>query len=508
VVFLSSVAWAGSLESAYETYLEGSFEKSYQQYADNYESTGNRDALYGMINSLVMLKRYDEALLLCHTDEHDAILLAKEVWILGLGKNRAVATTRMTTIETVVPQESRPMIFRSGGDGFYGSGEFKEAIRWYEKAQKIAFDSATQRAITAATIEKKTAVLQTVSAMGGPIIYSKGEINDQKNQYRYDHGSFLSAGTRLNVKKRFAVELEYCRFDASFGENVYGVSYESQLYKSRDSSANMPWPMLYTVQDSVDHWVNENPETHKYSIVDSLKTYKKFNGVDTTFTDSIWTLYSESYISDSDTASYDDTVSFVPTSIFQNGIYAGFSVFNAFGRRLTMVTSANLWQSNMANMNRGASLGAYGGFNGNYLTIGSYLYGTFTEKVGTIQVSPDIGGTVKLFSWNVTPSSVFKTGAPVAMKIPGVQLSAEVELGVTGKHGAVSVSGVVGKRAFTAESSGKNVVTITLPHRFSGSFYGAVMPGSGRLSLFTLWRYENYEQLSRLIALGGTTFSF
>lgn len=487
------------LLQAYNTYTTGLFTESFNTYKTLYSKSSRPDALYGMINSLVMLQRYNEALALCSTNK-DPILTAKKAWILGLSDRSREAKSILSTPDISLSSPEKAMILRSGADGFYSAGNFKEAISWYEQAQQINDDSLTAKAIKSAESLKKQAVVQTISLMGGPIIYSNTQIFDQGDRYRYAKGSYFDLGSRWDGAKR-SIELHFNRFDASFQENRLGMN---RLYTSLDNSQDFPWTTSYNLHDSLDAWNSEDSRTNWTEVAHVLDTVYLGESI----SDTTWLLYKDISLLNTTNSDFDTIIRYTPESIFQNALHGGITLYSKRNHPIIRTGSANIFASNMDNMNLGTSLHAYDGHLLNHITLGTHLYASFTKSVMLLQVSPELSVQVKKFSAKVIPAYAWKAKAPDALNIPGVQLSAETEVGFSGEHSILTGSIILGRRAFVGESNGQNLVTVTLPHRVSGSLYGAIMPGSGRVSIFTLLRYENYEQLSRTIALGGVAVTF
>jgi len=487
------------IDSAYFLYLTGLYEESYTIYKKIFESESSQNAQYGMINCLVALGRTDEALLISRSG-NDPILRAKEAWILGIQNNRNAIENIKKRSEEQFSQIQNAVILRSAGDGFYSAGKYRSALSMYQTAQSLVFDSLTESAINTSKIAKRSAILWTGSVLGGPIIYSSNSIIGDGDAYRYTKGSFVDFSSRWDIRTKTAIEIGYNRFDASFGENRFGIN---RLYTSLDNTQRFPWPTNYNLHDSLSNWTSDP---------DGLSWYNVGNVLDTSYLnwaidDTTWLLYKDISLLDVSSDVFDTVVRFTPESIYQNTFFTGISLLDRGYHHRTINLAGSFFRSNMNNMTQGTSIHFSLGRNLNHISVVGHGYSTITESFGVFQLSPELAITAQKFTGKLTPSYIAKLKSPNMNGIPQNQFSLETELGIKGTHSEIRTTFTVGKRALAGESSGKNLVTIVLPHRFSGSFYGAILPGTGRFSIFTLMRFENYEQLSRLIALGGVTIT-
>ncbi len=516
LLFLCSIyGFGATLTGAYNAFQASSYEQSLIDYRTVYETTNSRDALYGMINSLVALSRYEEAQLLCKIDD-DPILLAKAGWIYGLDNDRKRAESFLENIRRNRSDSSNAVIYRSTGFGFYEAGNYRQAIKWYDSANTFVTEPLTNELLEQAVQAKKSSVIWSGTALGGPVIYSQNEIDIMGANYTYDRGTFFDISSHWSINKNRSVEVSYARFDATFQDRFedffYGINYESNLYYSLDSDAQWPWQTQYSVNDSITAWQNSNSDINKYSETVLNPIRDSING--TIYAeDTVYTLYEEHYLGTSDTGTYDTIARITSDSevqsdpVYQNNFYLGYTSKFSRGKNFHWGAAANLFTSNINGVNNGVTLYGYHGhplrnilLNGNWYTITS-------DKVTMVQGSPEFIGYLGKLSLRVTPSYVWKGAAPDQFNIPGVQLSCETELKYYSDHISIGGAATVGKRAFASESAGKHTVTITLPHKFTGSFSFAVSPGDKHVTVFSIFRYENYEQMSRLIALGGITVS-
>ncbi len=513
ILLVAFNCFGATLLGAYNAYRAGSYEQSLTDYKQVYESTNNRDALYGVINSLVALAQYDEALTFCKTDT-DPILQAKELWIYGLQNDRRSAQS-FSEMEHSHSDSSNAMICRSAGIGFAENGNYREAIKWYESANRFVSEPFTDELLEYAIQAKKDAVIWSGTVLGGPIVYSQDEINDMGLTYSYDKGSFFDIGSHWNIKNKHSFELIYSRFNASFQggftDYFYGINYESSLYHSLDDDAGWEWTTEYSVNDSLTAWQNSNSESNKYAqtTLDSIRDTVTGTVYDP---DTLFSLYEEHYLGTSDTGIYDTITSITtedekPSPLYQNNLYLGYVRNFAGGRNFHWGTAVNLLSSNIYGMKSGATLYGYHGHPIRKVELNGHWYATITDEISMLQLSPEFLGHFGKLSLRVTPAYAWKRDAPDIFNIPGIQLSCESELKFHTNSVTVGGMATVGKRAFVAEKAAKHTVTITLPHTFTGSLSLAVHPGRQRVTVFTVLRYENYEQLSRLIALGGLTVS-
>jgi len=515
VLILSSIHISGAtLVGAYNAFQARSFEQSLIDYRSVYETTNNRDALYGVINSLVALSRYEEALLFCGVD-NDPILSAKEAWIYGLQNERNSVDIFLKETQSGNSDSSNAMIYRSAGVGFFEIGNYRQAIKLHESANEFVNDPVTDELLTQAVQAKKSAVIWTGTVLGGPVVYSHSEIDAMGETYTYESGSFFDIGSQWNIKNKHSFEVIYSRFDVSFQDRLldyfYGINYESNLFYSLDSDAGWPWTPAYSVNDSLTAWQSSDTEVNKYSqtALDSIRDSISGTVYDP---DTMYTLYEEHYLGTSDTGSY-DTITTVtldekvqPAPVYQNNIYLGY-IRRFAGGDFHWGTAVNILNSNIKGMESGVTLYGYHGHSLGKVLLNGNWYTTITDQITTLQVSPEFIGHFGKTSLRVTPTYVWKQTAPDKFSIPGVQLSCETELKYYSDHITIGGMATVGKRSFAVESAGKHTVTITLPHTFTGAFSFSVSPGKKRLTLFTIMRYENYEQMSRLIALGGLSVS-
>lgn len=507
---LPVAGFCATIDQAYQEFLAGSYEKSYVTYTEVYNSTGDINALYGLINSLTYLGRYEEALNLCK-ERKDPIISAKELWILGIQNEKRQARKQVSLSETSLSDENRAMLYQSGGYGFSTAENYREAVRWYEKAINIKSYPATVEALNYNKKKQKEKVVWSGTVLGGPIIYSQSQINDRGSSFAYDRGSFFDIGSRWDIKKKHTIEAVYSRFDASFLENSIGVNFQSSLFYSYDNNAGWHWNTIYSVSDSISNWTSKS-KNNKFIVVDTFETssYVDTLGNEQVFVDTTYHLYEEVFLGSGPgygQGNYDTIITKTPEAIYQNNLFLGYNQWFVGGRDLHLGAAANLFNSNMSGMKSGALFYLYNSHDIGAISLSGNWYGTFTEEIAVLQASPSFTARFKKFELDLIPTYLYKVKAPDDFLMPGVQLSFKGKLSYTGE--SISLSGTValGKRAFAGESHGKHLVNVTLPHKFTGSLSFAFTPGKKMVSYFINTRYENYEQMSRLIAFGGITLS-
>lgn len=507
---LPITALSATINDAYQEFLAGSYEKSYITYTKVYNSTGDINALYGLINSLTYLGRYEEALNLCK-ERKDPIISAKELWILGIQNEKRMARKQVSLSEISLSDENRAMLYQSGGYGFSTAENYREAVRWYEKAINIKTYPATVEALNYNKKMQKEKVIWSGTALGGPIIYSQSQINDRGVSFAYDKGSFFDLGSRWDIKKKHTIEAVYSRFDASFQENLFGVNYVSSLFFSEDLDAGWHWNGKYSISDSLGNWTKRD-NNNKYMVVDTFETssYIDTLGNEQVFVDTTYHLYEEVFLGagpGGGQGNFQKIISFTPKPIYQNNLFLGYNQWYVGGRKLHLGAAANLFNSNMSGMENGALLYLYHSHDINSISLSGNWYGTFTGDISVLQFSPAFTARLQRFELELIPTYLYKVKAPDDFLMPGVQLSCKGKLSYTGETVSIAGSAVIGKRAFAGESHGKHLVNVTLPHKFTGALSVTFTPGKKIVSYFINSRYENYEQMSRLIAFGGITLS-
>ncbi len=506
---------AASIANAYRAYVAGSYEKSLSEYREVYELGKTNDALYGIINSLVALEQYDEALALSEGRGNE-IFTAKKVWILGLLNEKKAARKTMESLP--FSRVHSQMIFSSGGYGFQSAGNYSEAVKWFEHAHVIDSTKTTSYNLNTALKQKKDRVIFTSTALGGLISYSSEPISDHSGTYSYSKGQFFELGAQWDVAKKHSLELSYSRFDASFNEsyqfwsNQYGINYESTLYHSLDSDQGWNWDTPYSVNDSLLSWTENDSEHNKYSqetlnsIVDSV-TSEEFG------TDTAYYLYEEFLLDSSSVETFDEVVAvkdsskFTPSGIWQNSLYLGYSHWFVGARNVHLGGGALLFNSNMYGMKKGSTLYFYDSHLFRKMTITGHWYGTATEGVTVLQSTPEVRFQGEKFGVSLLPTFVYRLSSFDDLGIEQSQLSMKCKLSYSTPKLTMGTSATLGKRVFVAESGARNLVTVSLPHRFTGTANISIRPGAKRVSIFTLLRYENYEQMSRLVTLAGLSLS-
>ncbi len=506
---------AASIENAYRSYLAGSYEKSLIEYREVYNLVKTNDALYGIINSLVALKQYDEALALSE-GEGNAILTAKKVWILGLINNKK--TARKVVESLPYSRANNQMIFSSGGYGFQNVENYSEAVKWFEYAHSIDSNKITSYNLSTALKQKQDRVIWTGTALAGSIIYSSDPITDHSGTYSYSGGTFFEIGSRWDISKKHSFEMSYSRFDASFNESFefgdyrYGINYESTLYHSLDSDQGWSWETPYSVSDSLSSWLGNNSEQNKYSqeilepIVDSV-TEEEFDA------DTAYYLYEEVLLDSSNTETYDEIVTvkdssqFTPNGICQNSLYVGYSQWYVGARNFHLGGALSLFNSNMYGMKKGGTFYLFDSHIFRKMIISGHWYGTFTEGGTVLQSTPEVRFQGEKVGVSLLPTYVYRLNSFEELGIEQSQFSMKFQLSYSTEKVTVGTSGTLGKRVFVAESGARNLVTVGLPHKFTGTANISVRPSAKRVTIFTLLRYENYEQMSRLVALAGLALS-
>ena len=206
--------------------------------------------------------------------------------------------------------------------------------------------------------------------------------------------------------------------------------------------------------------------------------------------------------------SWDMTITADPK--YQNTLYGGYSYKGVGGRPFDLGGAVILTSSNIPGIEKTTT--AYVGHINHIkkMHIGAHWYGTLGNGGDSLQVgqvTPDIGVSIGPVVISLLPTALWTPKSAGKQVVSGMQYSFKTKIDVATEHTTNQITATWGDRVYASESGGRNMVTIIDKHHFTGTYTLSVNPKHKALSLFTLLRYENYSNMSRLIALFGVTVS-
>ena len=479
------VVVSATVYDGYNKYMAGEYLESYKLYHNAYSrsevASDHKNALYGMVNSLAALERWQEAINWSDTllnNSFDLIMAEKKLSILPMVKASDEAKLLYGQIEksNALSDGDKISILVSTGWGFYRSKMYRDALYWFSKADSLKPNSLEiTDAISLANKSIKDRVLINVNSTGGAILYSNNEISERRGSdsiyYGYESGWYWQGAGEIIINHIHSFTL----MGSQFGAKFRGYLITDTLYASNGDS---PSDKRYFSSSFIN---NNGDEDTAYLVYNDTLVSSSFNP--------------KGY----DVIRLDDAR--------EDNIYIGYEGYRLGGTSLTLGGGINYTtKSNVSGIEEGLSIWLLNRHSFSFMDMAFNWYYTGTDKFTMAQISPSFIKSFKdgKIRFEIEPQMVFKISGSDDYDLDKFQASIKTGLSFNFKSISIGLNGIFGKETFALSNNGQNQNTVLLKHNATGSFYIGLRPFPAKnLTIFGLSRYENYEQMNRAIIMGG-----